>query len=490
MIKKLIAIFFVMIFIFSGLTVLELHNNYNQNYNIKNEINSFSVNSFSVSSSPLTNKFNIYFNNSKNPIVRPFIYQNFYFNYSNSNSVLYITNMSSLKMLNFSENFSYGNTELYYYGFKNNVIIYSERQGSSLVLDFNLTTLSMVTIPPLNGLQYFDAEAWNNNLYFFYIADASPHNTYPYVFYLAEYNILENSLNILSIPPTIPLQNSALFLVNNNYVLLAYGSYLYVTNLNTSNPLKVNVKCYYSPDLIKNSEYSHTIIQNNILYGYDWFVCPNENLYSCSINASLSIVTGNNVRYQGLVDYSGLNNIYFYNNLIHIYNKTYLFKNPNQLHIQNNGITLTNNRINFLILSCSLNIVYSPFTAQYCLNIKSFTHSGLSINNYYFYNNVISSKNSFHITEMNMVYSFKILPLNYSNYYYNGSAIYFTINDFKSGNPNIKYYNLSIYYNIVGTPSAPILQIWSYIPIITIFMLFVMSGIIINGIRKTKRGYR
>jgi hypothetical protein len=141
MIKKLISIFFVMLFIFSGLMVLESHNNYNQNYNIKNKINSFSVNSFSVSSSPLTNKFNISFNNSKNPPVRPFIYQNFYFNYSSSNSVLYITNMTSLKMLNFSEKFPYGNTELYYYGFKNNVIIYSEHQGSSLVLNFNITDI-------------------------------------------------------------------------------------------------------------------------------------------------------------------------------------------------------------------------------------------------------------------------------------------------------------------------------------------------------------
>jgi len=106
MIKKLISIFFVMIFIFSGLTVLESHT-YNQNYNIKNKINSFSVNSFSVDSSipltnsPLTNKFNISFNNSKNPPVRPFIYQNFYFNYSSSCSVLYITNMTSLKMVTF-----------------------------------------------------------------------------------------------------------------------------------------------------------------------------------------------------------------------------------------------------------------------------------------------------------------------------------------------------------------------------------------------------
>jgi len=69
------------------------------------------------------------------------------------------------------------------------------------------------------------------------------------------------------------------------------------------------------------------------------------------------------------------------------------------------------------------------------------------------------------------------------------SSIYFTINDFKSGNPNIKYYNLSIYYNVIGAPSPPILQIWTYIPIISILMLFIMSGIIINEVRKTKRGY-
>jgi len=423
--------------------------------------------------------------------VRPYIYQNFYFNYSASSSVLYITNMTSLKMVNFSESFAYGNTELYYYGFKNNVIIYNERQGSSLLLNFNLTTLSMAYIPSISGLQYFNAEAWNNTLYFLYIADASPNSRYPYVFYLGIYNISENSINIISIPPTIPIQNSALFLVNNNYVLTAYGPYLYVTNLNASNPLKVAVKCYDNPVFITSSEYSYTIIKNNILYGYDWYVLPNESLYQNPINTSLPIVTGNNVKYQGLVDYSGLNNIYFYNNVIHIYNTTYSFKNPNQLHIQNNGITIDSidnpNRINFL--NCSSNIVYSSFETEYYLNINSFTHSSLSINNYYFYNNVISSKKTYHFTEINIPYSFKILPLNYSNYNYNGSAIYFTINDFKSGNDYIKYYNLSIYYNIIGTPSAPILQIWSYIPIISILMLFIMSGIIINGVRKTKRGY-
>jgi hypothetical protein len=218
---------------------------------------------------------------------------------------------------------------------------------------------------------------------------------------------------------------------------------------------------------------------------------PNESLYQNPINTSLPTVTGHNVEYQGLVDYSGLNNIYFYNNVIHIYNTTYSFKNPNQLNIQNNGITLdsmnTPNRINFL--NCSSNIVYSSFVMQYCLNINSFTRSSLSINNYYFYNNVVSSKNSYHFSGINIAYSFKILPLNYSNYNYNGSSIYFTINDFKSGNAYIKYYNLSIYYNVIGSPSAPILRIWCYIPIISIFMLFVMSGIIINGIRKTKRGY-
>nr|ACD75416.1 AMDV2_9 [uncultured virus] len=503
MIKKLIAIFFVMLFIFSGLIVLESHNNYNQNYNIKNKINSFSVNSFSVSSIPLTNKFNISFNNSKNPIVRPYIYQNFYFNYSKSNSVLYITNMTSLKMVNFSAKFPYGNTELYYYGFKNNVIIYSDRQGSSLVLDFNLTTLSMVTIPSISSIQYFLPEEWNNTLYFLYTADVLNRYGEPaYRYYIGIYNISGNSINIIYSSPIQPnYGRSPLFLVNNNYVLMAYKSIygfnrLYVTNLNASNPLKIVPKCYTNPVCLQ-SRYSYTIIKNNILYGYDWYITPNESLFQNPINNSLPIVTGNNVQYQGLVDYSGLhNNIYFYNNVIHIYNTTYSFKNPNQLHIQNNGITLDSidnpNRINFL--NCSSNIVYSliiysSFEMRYCLNINSFTRSSLSINNYYLYNNVISSKKSYHFSEINMPYSFKILPLNYSNYNYNSSAIYFTINDFKSGNPNIKYYNLSIYYNVIGSPSAPILQIWSYIPIISILMLFVMSGIIINGVRKTKRGY-
>jgi len=476
-----------MLFIFSGLTLLE-STNYNQNYNIKNKINSFSVDSIMpLTNSPLTNKFNISYNNSKNPIVRPYIYQNFYFNYSTSNSVLYITNMTSLKMVNFSENFPYGNTELYYYGFKNNVIIYSDRIGSSLLLNFDIKTLSMITIPGINDLQYFDAEAWNNILYFLFITGGSNYN-----YNIGIYNISGNSINtIYSSSPNSGHQHCALFLVNNNYVLTIYAHFLYVTNLNASNPLKVTPKYYYNPPLIANSEYSYTIIKNNILYGYSWYILPNESLYQNPINTSLPTVIDHNLCYHGKIDYSGLNNIYFYNNVMHIDNTTYSFKNPNQLHIQNNGITLdsmnTPNRINFL--NCRSNIVYSSFETQYYLNINSFTHSSLSINNYYLYNNVISSKNSYHFTEINMPYSFKILPLNYSNYNYNGSSIYFTIDDFKSGNPNIKYYNLSIYYNVIGAPSPPILQIWSYMPIISILMLFVMSGIIINAVRKTKRGY-
>jgi hypothetical protein len=495
MIKKLISIFFVIIFIFSGLTVLELHTDYNQNYNIKNEINSFSVDS----SIPLANKFNISFNNSKNPIEYPFIYQNFYFNYSASR-VLYITNMTSLKMVNFSENFPYG--DLYYYGYKNNVIIYSEYQHQQLLLDFNIKTLSMVTIKATNPYQqYFLPEEWNNTLYFIFTDCCCVSGNPVDAYHIGIYNITKNSINIIYKSPYTSFKQSAIFLVNNNYVLMAYKSIygynrLYITNLNTSNPLKVTTNSYYNPVFMSSSEYSYTIIKNNILYGYNWDITPNGHLHQNTINNSLPIVPSNHAQSVGLVEYSGLNNIYFYNNVIHIDNTTYSFKNPNQLHIQNNGITLDSidnpNRINFL--DCSSNIVYSlivysPFETQYYLNINSFTHSSLSINNYYLYNNVISSKNTYHFSGFNIPYSFKILPLNYSNYNYNGSAIYFTIYDFKSGNDYIKYYNLSIYYNVIGAPSPPILQIWSYMPIISILMLFVMSGIIINGVRKIKRGY-
>jgi hypothetical protein len=121
------------------------------------------------------------------------------------------------------------------------------------------------------------------------------------------------------------------------------------------------------------------------------------------------------------------------------------------------------------------NILY-PY---YILNINSYNQYSNPIKNYYYYNNSVETELNF--TFKSYVNNLSILPLNYSNYYWNKGNISISESDFKELNFSTYQYNLSIYYNFLNSNFINPYSLSSYLYPISVVLTFIIGGLIMIG---------
>ena len=124
-------------------------------------------------------------------------------------------------------------------------------------------------------------------------------------------------------------------------------------------------------------------------------------------------------------------------------------------------------------LNSNYQVVY---TANFIININSFSGTGVSINNYYLYNGQITT-NSY----LNDSIPLNILPLNYSSFQWNKGHIIIYQNDYNSKNGVNYYYNISIYYSSIAPTFSNPYNLSSYIFPMSVLTFFILGGIIIYG---------
>ena len=148
-----------------------------------------------------------------------------------------------------------------------------------------------------------------------------------------------------------------------------------------------------------------------------------------------------------------------------IYQNGYYYDNGNLYIIYNN--------------SAGFNQI-AIFTSQiYNLNITSINvQDGLQINNYYYWNGVISSQSSYQFIS---IPSEPIIPLNYSGYIYKGSVVKLTSSDFHNG-----FYNLTFYYNSNNVNIGYNFNDFYY-PIMELGLVFLISSFLYMTVRYYKK---
>ncbi|MHB8553903.1 MAG: hypothetical protein ACYDAO_10020 [Thermoplasmataceae archaeon] len=476
--KKLIAVFFVVVFSISGMIVLHVKSN--NNYNVQNSNN---VNSFSTTANAPINYYS-YIHlpySSTNTISNVKFFANYELGYINSSNDVIIFNYSSMKYTNISGLSIQSNCFTVYNNNSNNIIFYVSTTPSYDYYNVNTKTNTVIGLPSGSSLSSTDTfmilslgnyivfshkNTKNQIQYFLYkILTSSPILISGTSLFSSYYNIYQNGLN--------EFDNSS-----TDYSYLVYS---FTKNTCIGNPSFNPINIYY----MKNITSLENITNQNLL-AFTKFINTSSDY---SFNTTTALIGSTSINKLNYINFNiSATSIYphIQTENAFINNSNLCFNNKSYLTGDNNFIIGNKNIYVYNQTSHNLEI-FSITNSNYILNIRSYNKQSLEINNNFLFNGIIISDLVY--TQINLILPQKILPLNYSVYNYNGSYILIQKSDFiQSGNNNY-YDNISIYYNVIGTPSAPILQIWVYMPIISILMLFIMSGIIINGVRKTKRGY-
>ena len=139
-------------------------------------------------------------------------------------------------------------------------------------------------------------------------------------------------------------------------------------------------------------------------------------------------------------------------------------------------LAISNVSGNFNMPNYSISNILYPY---YILNINSYNQYSNPIKNYYYYNNSVETELNF--TFKSYVNNLSILPLNYSNYYWNKGNISISESDFKELNFSTYQYNLSIYYNFLNSNFINPYSLSSYLYPISVVLTFIIGGLIMIG---------
>jgi hypothetical protein len=327
------------------------------------------------------------------------------------------------------------------------------------------------TIPNNDSLKILNI---NNGAITYITYSTNTYSSYPYIFMsndyiiivwtsyngiqgLSYYSILNNKMNINTVYS--PTESN----IYGNYWNI-YNSYVY-SKENHDNYI-INMYNYNSYDISGQSINSTSIYLSNYSA---IFTVPSYG-YSLKSNSAFSI--SENSYYYNTLNEIGVNQnlIYnhgkfYYNNIT--YNSSYI---PNNLQYQ--SFYFQNGYIYFVdngnLMSFQVN--------QFSIQVKSYSSIGTEINNYFLYNGNIYTKEY-----LNNTINIRILPLNYSVYYWTNGYIYINQSNpsFHSG---IFYsYIVSIYYSqSQSAPQSPF-SISTYIYPISMLFFFFMCSILIIG---------
>ena len=508
MIKKIIALIFVSFFVMSGITVLTENN---QNYNIaenNNLINNFVVpSSKSIVNLSYVSDFNLsnlysglnsltslnYGYGGANQYSASYKSNLYYLGYYNSNYYVYDYSLISNSISQFIKlNFTPQNLGIY------SGELYVSQANSGNVLTENLNTNVVKYYYEVNGQDYtyFSDSFYNGTI----IAVATAGD------YLTIWNTT-NGVQIESYPISGANGNTRGTWENGNYfyTTIVVGSssseYIWGLNLNdlSQSPIGVQPATNYPIFSYNNYSYLPTVYDgsNFITSSKEISFTTNSSIY---LPFTTSATDYNNFSFSPYNFYAsslGNKSMNFYPHFINGYiDNTFLYSTlNNQKYYMNLPFNFSSSNTYFLAQGKSYlyminpynNMVYifrNPVGSLYYLTVKSYNSFSSQINNYLLFNGKLTT------TSISIANSYPclptIIPLNYSNYQYNGNKIIVSPSDY-TGSFN-KYYNLSIYYNQVQAPSIPLYSIWTYMYPISILGFISAMGLLTYEIKK--RGFK
>ena len=263
-----------------------------------------------------------------------------------------------------------------------------------------------------------------------------------------------------------------------NNATLYIGNSPYRMNLEGQSNMILNLTYYQGP--IFNYSVQSAIPTGN-LYN---FIQINKNLFSELVSpssTSTNIMNFSSKTFSGTTGYLYyIPDVYFTNQIIPSLQYEYYNMSNSTLILPNVFIKLTNLlQISSLDFSPQfyLNTNYQiSYTANFIININSFSGQGTQISNYYLYKGQITTK-----SYLNNSLTLNILPLNYSVYLWTKGHIIITQNDYTSKNGVNYYYNISIYYSSTAPTFQNPYNLTSYIFPMSVMLFLILGGIIIYG---------
>ena len=357
----------------------------------------------------------------------------------------------------------YNKGEAFYY---NGNIFYLQSNG--LISEFNYSTgksftilNSLMTTPggdilSISGSHQF--ALFSNYLIYDYYGEMSYGDYQAFYIYNIEKNITKGSvLNRLGVA-------SASVNLYNTFFYFPYSNTKYDINI-------INQNNYY--------DVSSSVINSTSIFLSNYTSIYTIPHYGFSSTTGATYNINENSYYYNSLNEIGVNqNLFYnhgkfyYNNIT--YNSSYI---PNNLQYQ--SFYFQNGYIYFVYNGNLMSFQVNQFSIQ----VKSYSSIGTEINNYFLYNGNIYTKEY-----LNNTINIRILPLNYSVYYWAKGYIYINQSNpsFHSG---IFYsYIVSIYYSqSQSVPQSPF-SISTYIYPISMLFFFFMCSILIIGYIKYGSG--
>ena len=389
------------------------------------------------------------------------IFNGYIIYYYSGNSTSIFQNITTGKLISHNTGSAIGFIE-------NNIIFYSVLSGYDNILEaYNIsngTTWQYITssnshgtvytgiISPINS--YLILGSYTTQYYFVNSNDQSQYCNYGHI---GIYNISDKKYYNIDTNTLCTIGSGEIHLGN------FYNSYSSIGGNNFIN----NVYSYTNDYNINSQSINSTSIY---LSNYSAVFTVPSYAYSLKSNSAFSI--SENSYYYNTLNEIGVNQnlIYnhgkfYFNNIT--YNSSYI---PNNLQYQ--SFYFQNGYIYFVdngnLMSFQVN--------QFSIQVKSYSSIGTEINNYFLYNGNIYTKEY-----LNNTINIRILPLNYSVYYWINGYIYINQSNpsFHSG---IFYsYIVSIYYSqSQSAPQSPF-SISTYIYPISMLFFFFMCSILIIG---------
>ena len=407
---------------------------------------------------------------------------------------------------------------------KNKKIIFNDISSANVNYDFSflnstqynksdiIVTNNSIWYYSLVNYTIFGYDLYNGNLYKYPNSNPIINNTiqiyiplnyiYFYAYNGSLYYINLANFNLEFAEGPIPLQNfissysefsPSIFIGGNGYTAINYYYDNFTSKFEISKYSQNNPIASSYPQNLNNQIMLDTFYYSDFPISYSSGSNPNFNNSIQIHNNLYAVLSDTQSTY--IINTSSYSNSYelskgyLYNLSAHYATDhitpslLYCYYNPT-----NSTIVIHNNiyiKINNLLLlpyqdfseNFYLNKNYQiKITANFIVNIKSFSGTGVQINNYYLYNGQIST-NSY----LNDSIPLNILPLNYSSFQWNKGHIIIYQNDYNSKNGVNYYYNISIYYSSIAPTFSNPYNLSSYIFPMSVLTFFILGGIIIYG---------
>ena len=490
MLRKIIAIVLVSFFIMTGLAVLNQGNN---NYNIaENNINSF-VDSSSFSPINYTLNDSITYSSAGtlgydiSASAQSFICYDNSLYFINGNSIMQLNVISNTLKTFISTSSQSRQLEIY-----NNYMIIGYGSGnhaitSNLFQIYDFSTNKLYNITVATAYNYMQFAMNNNNMYIAGITTSG----YIYIYSIS-----------LSTDSTTLVTSIGIDSVSNQLSVAGFGdNFIFAINVNTclqqlgyANIITQSLNSSINDGTVANFGSLYYIIDlgnYGLLGSQSWYVNNNNgggstqysfNAYDSGLFFSDSnynkfyLPFYANYNFTKLPIYDSVYQEFCYDNSI-----KYLYLPIGSGNTVFNSATYIISGVNNLFIVNKNNVyVYQQNPPHYILTVKSYNTLSDEINNYLLFNGQLTT-GSILINETYPCVP-TILPLNYSNYQYNGNKIIVSPSDY-SGSFN-KYYNVSIYYsNFNGNSSNTITSNSLYLIILYVVIGLGLAIFVIASVR-------